>query len=85
VIAMRPDPPVSATHNIIPIPAPKLGNARATNVSLTPTFRSKSCRVQRAAPSRITTIVNDGMSLGEIKRQYVRICMESDCDETELR
>jgi hypothetical protein len=78
VTAMRPDPPVSGTHNIIPIPAPKLGNVR-------PAFCSCLCRVQRAAPSRITTVVNDGMSLGEIKRLYVRICMESDSDETELR
>jgi hypothetical protein len=32
--------------------------------------------IQRAAPSRIATIINDGMSSDEIKRLFGRLCAQ---------
>jgi hypothetical protein len=72
VIAMRPEPLVGATHNIIPIPAPEIGQ-RTCNQRFA--HDRAASGVSHRHESR--SFVNDGMSSDEIKRLFGPVGMDA--------
>jgi hypothetical protein len=72
VIAMRPEPLVGATHNIIPIPAPEIGQ-RTCNQRFA--HDRAASGVSHRHESR--SFINDGMSSDEIKRLFGPVGMDA--------